>query len=100
MNVLEKLLVGKKLVSIKAGLYNWGICFDDGSAFAVYTGLETRFISRENENIVTKVLSWEKKLEIKLGTHSFIKFLLDDELLDGPEFFYYEDADGTIIVEN
>ncbi len=100
MPVFRKRLIGKTIDAISSSEFDWGISFADGSGITIYTKIVATLFSEEGEMVVTDVRSSEDTIEIIVGKKSCIKISMDSNLLIGPEYFIFQDVDGTLIVEN
>lgn len=100
MDEFGKRLMGRKVSSIEASEFSWGVVFEEGGGLTVNTKVMAELHSDEGENVVTNYDSDENEIRISLGKRSFIHIDLTDEFMDGPETFVFCDADGTYIVGN
>lgn len=89
----------KTISSIFFGVDDWGISFTDGSGLACYTKMDLILLSREGEAAVTDVKVEEFVIEIHMGESLLINISRDPNYISGPEVIYYEDIDGSVIVE-
>ncbi len=96
---LEKLITGKRLKYLDFDRSGVGICFDDGSAFSVYTKVSCNLV-KGDDDLVTGCTFSDTRAEIRLGWKSVIEISMDENDLLGPEFYEFRDVDGTWIVEN
>lgn len=96
---LEKLITGKRLKSLGLDVGGAGICFSDGSGFNVLTRVSCNLVVGD-DNLVTGCTFSDAKAEILLGSKSVIEISMDEDDLVGPEFYVFQDTDGTYVVAN
>ncbi len=74
------------------------IRFVDGSVLTVHTTMTCDLVV-DDGNLVTDCTFNDAKAEIRLGSRSVIEISMDENDLQGPEFYEFHDVDGTRIVK-
>jgi hypothetical protein len=100
MKTLGERLLGKTLKSIEASGLNYGIVFDDGSAFTIYTAIRANLNCVEGDRTVIGYDQNAVEDVFRFSDGSEIAISRDESLLIGPEFYVFRDADGQYVVAN
>ncbi len=95
---LEKWIYGKLFERTCFDGHSPVIRFVDGSVLTVHTKMSCDFVIGDG-NLVTDCTFNDGKAEIRLGSKSVIEISMNENDLQGPEFYEFHDVDGTRIVK-
>lgn len=98
MSIREKLL-GKTLGKIEYNDKLSVISFSDGSGFSIHTTLSVHLDFEQLPLRVISVEMYEERLVVKFSERSYFS-ISRYPLSAFPEIFTFEDADGTLIIDN